>query len=102
MLGTPATVELSRFRTPPVVADRQSGPVDVLGYLHVIFTGPPNTQLAAIEIKVLSAAHAADDSAAAATRTNFRPLSPLPRRKTAPPAADQARCSVALCLRPQS
>jgi len=31
-------LELSRFLTPPVVADHRNGPVNALGYLRVMFT----------------------------------------------------------------
>ena len=31
-------IELSRFLTPPVVADHRSAPVNALGYLRVMFT----------------------------------------------------------------
>lgn len=31
-------VELSRFLTPPVIADHRSAPVNALGYLRVMFT----------------------------------------------------------------
>ncbi|PKL34493.1 MAG: glyoxalase, partial [Spirochaetae bacterium HGW-Spirochaetae-10] len=31
-------LELSRFITPPVVADHRSAPVNALGYLRVMFT----------------------------------------------------------------
>ena len=41
MLITPdghSRLELSRFLTPPVVADHRSAPVNALGYLRVMFT----------------------------------------------------------------
>src|ERR671933_855005 len=41
MLATPdghSRLELSRFLTPPVVADHRSAPVNALGYLRVMFT----------------------------------------------------------------
>ena len=41
MLVTPdghSRLELSRFRTPPVVADHRNAPVNALGYLRVMFT----------------------------------------------------------------
>lgn len=41
MLRTPdghSRLELSRFLTPPVVADHRSTPVNSLGYLRVMFT----------------------------------------------------------------
>ena len=41
MLVTPdghGRLELSRFLTPPVVADHRSAPVNALGYLRVMFT----------------------------------------------------------------
>ncbi len=41
MLVTPdghSRLELSRFLTPPVVADHRSAPVNALGYLRVMFT----------------------------------------------------------------
>lgn len=31
-------LEISRFITPPVVADHKNGPVNALGYLRVMFT----------------------------------------------------------------
>src|SRR6201986_3639020 len=40
MLGTPdghSRLELSRFLTPPVVADHRNAPVNALGYLRVMF-----------------------------------------------------------------
>src|SRR5919197_4780412 len=40
MMSTPdghSRLELSRFLTPPVVADHRSGPVNALGYLRVMF-----------------------------------------------------------------
>src|ERR687887_206860 len=40
MMRTPdghSRLELSRFLTPPVVADHRSGPVNALGYLRVMF-----------------------------------------------------------------
>src|SRR5512139_4098576 len=40
MLRTPdghSRLELSRFLTPPVVADHRSAPVNALGYLRVMF-----------------------------------------------------------------
>ena len=41
MMVTPdgcSRLELSRFLTPPVVADHRSAPVNALGYLRVMFT----------------------------------------------------------------
>jgi len=41
MLVTPdghSRLELSRFLTPPVVADHRTAPVNALGYLRVMFT----------------------------------------------------------------
>ena len=41
MLATPdghGRLELSRFLTPPVVADHREAPVNALGYLRVMFT----------------------------------------------------------------
>jgi catechol 2,3-dioxygenase-like lactoylglutathione lyase family enzyme len=41
MLVTPdghGRLELSRFLTPPVVADHRNAPVNALGYLRVMFT----------------------------------------------------------------
>ena len=41
MLRTPdghSRLELSRFLTPPVVADHRTAPVNALGYLRVMFT----------------------------------------------------------------
>src|SRR5512143_4097352 len=41
MMRTPdghARLELSRFLTPPVVADHRNAPVNALGYLRVMFT----------------------------------------------------------------
>ena len=41
MLVTPdghSRLELSRFLTPPVVADHRNAPVNALGYLRVLFT----------------------------------------------------------------
>jgi catechol 2,3-dioxygenase-like lactoylglutathione lyase family enzyme len=41
MMRTPdghSRLELSRFLTPPVVADHRNAPVNVLGYLRVMFT----------------------------------------------------------------
>src|SRR5918995_4352277 len=41
MLRTPdghGRLELSRFLTPPVVADHRNAPVNALGYLRVMFT----------------------------------------------------------------
>jgi len=41
MLVTPdghSRLELSRFLTPPVVADHREAPVNALGYLRVMFT----------------------------------------------------------------
>jgi catechol 2,3-dioxygenase-like lactoylglutathione lyase family enzyme len=41
MLVTPdghSRLEISRFLTPPVVADHRSAPVNALGYLRVMFT----------------------------------------------------------------
>ena len=41
MMRTPdghGRLELSRFRTPPVVADHRNAPVNALGYLRVMFT----------------------------------------------------------------
>src|SRR3954465_13875677 len=41
MMRTPdghSRLELSRFLTPPVVADHRSAPVNALGYLRVMFT----------------------------------------------------------------
>jgi catechol 2,3-dioxygenase-like lactoylglutathione lyase family enzyme len=41
MLVTPdghSRLELSRFLTPPVVADHRNAPVNALGYLRVMFT----------------------------------------------------------------
>src|SRR4030081_3088036 len=41
MLVTPdghSRLELSRFLTPPVVADHRKAPVNALGYLRVMFT----------------------------------------------------------------
>ena len=41
MMRTPdghSRVELSRFLTPPVVADHRNAPVNALGYLRVMFT----------------------------------------------------------------
>jgi predicted enzyme related to lactoylglutathione lyase len=41
MLITPdghSRLELSRFITPPVVADHRNSPVNALGYLRVMFT----------------------------------------------------------------
>jgi catechol 2,3-dioxygenase-like lactoylglutathione lyase family enzyme len=41
MLATPdghSRLELSRFLTPPVVADHRNAPVNALGYLRVMFT----------------------------------------------------------------
>ena len=41
MMRTPdghGRLELSRFLTPPVVADHRSAPVNALGYLRVMFT----------------------------------------------------------------
>src|ERR1700732_755841 len=41
MLVTPdghSRLELSRFVTPPVVADHRNAPVNALGYLRVMFT----------------------------------------------------------------
>src|SRR5256884_5537550 len=40
MMGTPdghSRLELSRFLTPPVVADHRNAPVNALGYLRVMF-----------------------------------------------------------------
>src|SRR4029077_16161736 len=42
MLVTPdghSRLELSRFLTPPVVADHRNAPVNALGYLRVLFPG---------------------------------------------------------------
>ncbi|MGO7298739.1 VOC family protein [Rhizobium ruizarguesonis] len=41
MMSTPdghSRLELSRFLTPPVVADHRNAPVNALGYLRVMFT----------------------------------------------------------------
>jgi predicted enzyme related to lactoylglutathione lyase len=41
MMRTPdghSRLELSRFLTPPVVADHRNAPVNALGYLRVMFT----------------------------------------------------------------
>jgi catechol 2,3-dioxygenase-like lactoylglutathione lyase family enzyme len=41
MMRTPdghSRLELSRFLTPPVVADHRSAPVNALGYLRIMFT----------------------------------------------------------------
>jgi hypothetical protein len=41
MMRTPdghGRLELSRFLTPPVVADHRNAPVNALGYLRVMFT----------------------------------------------------------------
>jgi catechol 2,3-dioxygenase-like lactoylglutathione lyase family enzyme len=41
MMRTPdghSRLELSRFHTPPVVADHRNAPVNALGYLRVMFT----------------------------------------------------------------
>ncbi len=41
MMCTPdghSRLELSRFLTPPVVADHRNAPVNVLGYLRIMFT----------------------------------------------------------------
>src|SRR5678815_5390696 len=41
MMRTPdghSRIELSRFLTPPVVADHRNAPVNALGYLRVMFT----------------------------------------------------------------
>jgi predicted enzyme related to lactoylglutathione lyase len=41
MMRTPdghSRLEMSRFFTPPVVADHRSAPVNALGYLRVMFT----------------------------------------------------------------
>ncbi len=41
MMRTPdghSRIELSRFLTPPVVADHRNSPVNALGYLRVMFT----------------------------------------------------------------
>src|ERR1700749_740015 len=41
MMRTPAghsRIELSRFLTPPTVADHRNAPVNALGYLRVMFT----------------------------------------------------------------
>jgi catechol 2,3-dioxygenase-like lactoylglutathione lyase family enzyme len=41
MLVTPdghSRLELSRFLTPPVIADHRNAPVNALGYLRVMFT----------------------------------------------------------------
>jgi len=41
MMRTPdghSRLELSRFLTPPVVADHRDSPVNALGYLRVMFT----------------------------------------------------------------
>jgi predicted enzyme related to lactoylglutathione lyase len=41
MMRTPdshSRLELSRFVTPPVVADHRNAPVNALGYLRVMFT----------------------------------------------------------------
>src|ERR1700745_1754587 len=41
MMRTPdghSRLELSRFLTPPVVADQRNAPVNALGYLRVMFT----------------------------------------------------------------
>jgi catechol 2,3-dioxygenase-like lactoylglutathione lyase family enzyme len=41
MMATPdghSRLELSRFLTPPVVADHRNAPVNALGYLRVMFT----------------------------------------------------------------
>ena len=41
MLRTPdghSRIELSRFLTPPVVADHRNAPVNALGYLRIMFT----------------------------------------------------------------
>jgi hypothetical protein len=41
MMRTPdghSRLEMSRFLTPPVVADHRSAPVNALGYLRVMFT----------------------------------------------------------------
>ena len=41
MMVTPdghSRLELSRFLTPPVVADHRTAPVNALGYLRVMFT----------------------------------------------------------------
>jgi len=41
MLVTPdghSRLELSRFLTPPVIADHREAPVNALGYLRVMFT----------------------------------------------------------------
>ncbi|TGW05730.1 VOC family protein, partial [Mesorhizobium sp. M2D.F.Ca.ET.145.01.1.1] len=41
MMRTPhghSRLELSRFLTPPVVADHRKAPVNALGYLRVMFT----------------------------------------------------------------
>ena len=35
--GRPRRIELSRFLTPPVVADHRNAPVNALGYLRVMF-----------------------------------------------------------------
>jgi predicted enzyme related to lactoylglutathione lyase len=41
MMRTPdghSRLELSRFLTPPVIADHRNAPVNALGYLRVMFT----------------------------------------------------------------
>lgn len=41
MMITPdghSRIELSRFLTPPVVADHRNAPVNAFGYLHIMFT----------------------------------------------------------------
>ena len=41
MMATPdghSRLEISRFLTPPVIADHRSAPVNALGYLRVMFT----------------------------------------------------------------
>ena len=41
MMATPdghSKIELSRFLTPPVIADHRTAPVNALGYLRVMFT----------------------------------------------------------------
>ena len=48
MMRTPdghSRLELSRFLTPPVVADHRNAPVNALGYLRVMFAPSPGARL---------------------------------------------------------
>jgi hypothetical protein len=47
MMRTPdgnGRLELSRFLTPPAVADHRNAPVNALGYLRVMFAGTTSTR----------------------------------------------------------